>query len=248
MHGKMEASIKVNISDVLCPVQFYLQVEHNVFTALPLYIVNHSHSPKLLLISCRDQEEFFFFYITWLLSFLALFFCLCTCFWYIKCWPQLERGREDWFWQDKMQFQVLLRKCWKVAGVLRSFSQSSEHNRQKRKFFAAKSESVCSFQHGTGIVIVYLPVFQFLVLSSRLLLSQEAQMFVALGCPLSSSWASSRVCGFLAPAVICCFLWDMLCPVLCRGTFSGWAPLPAGFRRHLLTYWQSYALHLPILV
>lgn len=37
---RMEASIKVNISDVLCSMQFYLQMEHHVFTALPLYIAN----------------------------------------------------------------------------------------------------------------------------------------------------------------------------------------------------------------
>lgn len=40
MHRRMEASIKVNISDVLCSMQFYLQMEHYVLTALPFYIVN----------------------------------------------------------------------------------------------------------------------------------------------------------------------------------------------------------------
>lgn len=111
MNRRMEASIKVDISDVLCWMQFYLQMEHHVFTALPLYIVNWTHDPKLLLISCRDQEEFSFCK-TWPLSFLALSFSLCTCFWNTKGWPQIEWRRGSWFWQDKIQFQVLLRKCW----------------------------------------------------------------------------------------------------------------------------------------
>lgn len=37
---RMEASIEVNISDVLCSMQLYMQMEHRVFAALPLYIAN----------------------------------------------------------------------------------------------------------------------------------------------------------------------------------------------------------------
>lgn len=123
-----------------------------------------------------------------------------------------------------------------LAGLLCSFSQSSEHDRQTRNFLlpGLNPYAHCNMGH-FNIVIVNLPVFQFLVLSSVLLLPQEAQMLVALGWPLSCPWVPSRVCGFLSPAVVCSFLWDMLCPVLCRSTFSAWVPLPAGFRRQFLT-------------
>lgn len=128
----------------------------------------------------------------------------------------------------------------KRDSLLCSFSQSSEHDRQKRNFLLPGQNQYAHFNIGQGLPLLICQFSSFLYffpISSCLLLSQKAQMLVALGCLLSSSWAPSRVCGFLSPAVVCCFLWDMLWPMLCRGTFSAWAELPAVSRRQLLTNW-----------
>lgn len=67
-----------------------------------------------------------------------------------------------------------------LAGLPCLCSQTSEPNRKKGFFFAARSESVASFQHGVEFTAVNLLVFQFLAHSSGFLLPQKAQMLVAL--------------------------------------------------------------------
>lgn len=179
-HRRMEASIKVNISDVLCSKQLYIQMEHQVLSLLPLYIVSWSHAPKLLLI-CRDQEEFSFFCITWLL---ALFFPLCTCFSNSKGWLQLEW--RTGFGRTRYSFRFSWESAETLGWIALFLFAKFWTWQTKKEFFAVRSESVCSFQHGAGLAIINLPVFQFLVLSSGLLLPQEAQMLVALECLLGT--------------------------------------------------------------
>lgn len=48
-----------------------------MFAVLSFYEINQSHASKLLLISCNDQEEFSFFYIT------------CILFWFCFILPPL---------------------------------------------------------------------------------------------------------------------------------------------------------------